>query len=126
MTSTSVDEMQKSNDVYHDYLGIVVGMAYDATKVKWRLDSSSSSTEYTSWESHMLSGFARCHTFDSKFNGHTEYILARRRVDAKVTRWWKDARTVYGVIGKTFLGRISSNFCVLGFCTSTHGLFQKF
>jgi hypothetical protein len=51
----------------------------------------------------MLSGFARYRTFNSKFNGHTEYILARRRVDAKVTRWWKDARTVYGVVGKTFL-----------------------
>ena len=33
--------------------------------------------------------------------GHTEYILARRRVDAQVASWWSDERTAKGSTGET-------------------------
>lgn len=93
---------KKSDDVYQDYVDIVIGLTYDATTIKWRLKSSATSAEYQTWESDMELGFARCRTLDYRFGGRTEYIIAHRCVDVKVARWWEDARYVYGVIGKTF------------------------
>jgi hypothetical protein len=72
----------KADDIYSDYLEILVGLRYDATKIKWRLDSAATFAEYESWESHMERGFAQCHARDSMFGGYTEFVLAHRRVDA--------------------------------------------
>jgi hypothetical protein len=36
----------KANDIYSDYLEILVGLRYDATKIKWRLDNTAKFTEY--------------------------------------------------------------------------------
>jgi hypothetical protein len=36
----------KSDDVYHDYLNIVVGYSFDATKIQWRLGSAATFAEY--------------------------------------------------------------------------------
>jgi hypothetical protein len=49
-----------SDDVYHDYVSIVVGFTYDAPNMKWRLDSATTTAEYESWESHMVHAFVRC------------------------------------------------------------------
>jgi hypothetical protein len=57
----------KSDDAYHDYLNIVVGYSFDATKIQWRLDSAATFAEYETWESYMARGFAKCRTLDSKF-----------------------------------------------------------
>jgi hypothetical protein len=48
----------KSDDVYHDYLNIVVGCSFDATKIQWRLNSAATFAEYETWESYMVHGFA--------------------------------------------------------------------
>jgi hypothetical protein len=56
----------KSDDVYHDYLNIVVGCPFDATKIQWSLDSAAMLAEYETWESYMVRGFARCRTLDRR------------------------------------------------------------
>jgi hypothetical protein len=71
----------KSDDGYHDYLNIMVGYPFDATKIQWRLDSAARFAEYETWESYMVRGFTRCHTLDSTFGVHIEYVIAYRRVD---------------------------------------------
>jgi hypothetical protein len=87
----------KADDIYSDYLEILVGLRYDATKIKWRLDSAAKFAEYQSWESHMERGFAQCHARDSKFGGPTEFLLAHRRVDAQVVTWWREERCAKGI-----------------------------
>jgi hypothetical protein len=87
----------KADDIYSDYLEILVGLRYDATKIKWRLDSAAKFIEYESWESHMEHGFAQYRARDSKFGGYTEFVLAHRRVDAQVVTWWRDERYVKGI-----------------------------
>jgi hypothetical protein len=47
--SRPVHLTDKANDIYSDYLEILVGLRYDATKIKWRLDSAAKFTEYESW-----------------------------------------------------------------------------
>jgi hypothetical protein len=48
----------KSDDVYHDYLNIVVVYSFDATNIQWRLDSAATFAEYETWEPYMVHGFA--------------------------------------------------------------------
>jgi hypothetical protein len=90
--SRPVRSTDKADDIYSDYLEILVGLRYDATKIKWRLDSAAKFTEYESWESHMERGFAQCRARDSKFGGYTEFVLAYRRVDTQVVTWWHEER----------------------------------
>jgi hypothetical protein len=87
----------KVDDIYIDYLEILVGLRYDATKIKWRLDSAAKFTEYESWESHMERGFAQCHAHDSKFGGPTEFLLAHWHVDAQVVTWWREEWCAKGI-----------------------------
>jgi hypothetical protein len=91
----------KSDDVYHDYLNIVVGYSFDATKIQWRLDSAATFAEYETWEYYMVHGFARCRQLDSTFGGHMEYVIAYRRVDTHVASWWCDDRSAKGITSKT-------------------------
>jgi hypothetical protein len=91
----------KSDDVYQDYLNIVVSYSFDATKIEWRLDSAATFAEYETWESHMVCGFARCRTLDSKFGGHKEYVIIYRPVDTKVASSWCDDRSAKGITSKT-------------------------
>jgi hypothetical protein len=91
----------KSDDVYQDYLNIVVGYSFDATKIQWKLDSAAMFVEYETWESYMVHGFTRCRTLDSKFGGHMEYVIAYRRVDTNVASWWRDDRSAKGITSKT-------------------------
>ena len=85
MDSSRHDRVKaRSDDVYHDYTTVVIGLALDSANIKWSLESSATRTEYQSWEQDMDRGFERCHTLDSKFGGHAEYVLAHRRVDEKV------------------------------------------
>jgi hypothetical protein len=79
----------KADDIYSDYLEILVGLRYDTTKITWRLDSAAKFVEYESWESHMERGFAQCRARDSKFGGYTEFLLAHRHVNAQVVTWWR-------------------------------------
>jgi hypothetical protein len=58
--SRSTRITDKSDDVYQDYLNIVVGNSFDATKIQWRLYSAAIFAEYDTWESYMVCGFARC------------------------------------------------------------------
>jgi hypothetical protein len=104
----------KSDDVYHDYLNIMVGYSFDATKIQWRLDSATTFEEYETWESYMVQGFARSHNLDSTF-GHMEYVIAYRRVDTNVASWWHNDKSAKGITCQTFSWWISSNFCVLDF-----------
>ena len=85
---SSVRIMARSDDVYHDYTSVVVGLALDASNIEWRLESSATYTEFQPWESDMDLGFARCRTLDSTFGGHTEYVLAYRRVDETLASLW--------------------------------------
>jgi hypothetical protein len=87
----------KADDIYSDYFKILVGLRYDATKIKWRLDSAAKFAEYESWESHMEHGFAQCRARDSNFGGHTKFLLAHRHVDAQVVTWWCEERCAKGV-----------------------------
>jgi hypothetical protein len=120
----------KSDDVYQDYLNIVVGYSFDATKIQWRLDSAATFAEYETWESHMVRGFARCRTLDSKFGGHMEYVIAYRRVDTKVASCGAMTGLRRASQVKHQVGRISSNFCVLDLCRSLWSrawwLFQRY
>jgi hypothetical protein len=77
-SSRPVRLTDKSDDVYQDYLNIVVGYSFDATKIQWKIESATTFVEYETWESHMIHGFARCRTLDSKFGGHMEYVIAYR------------------------------------------------
>jgi hypothetical protein len=86
--SRPVRVTDKADDIYSDYLEILAGFRYNATKIKWSLDSAAKFTEYESWESHMERGFAQCRARDSKFGGFTEFLLAHRRVDTQVVTWW--------------------------------------
>ena len=93
--------VDKSEDVYHDYTTVMVGFKLDPTKIEWRLESSSTYAEYQSWESDMDRGFERCHTLDRTFGGHTEFVLAYRRVDDGVASWWHEERSAKGISGGT-------------------------
>jgi len=93
--------MARSDDVYHDYTTIVVGLAYDPTNINWRLESSATYSEFQSWESDMDRGFARCRTLDNTFGGHAEYVIAYRRVDETVASWWHEERSAKGITGGT-------------------------
>ena len=89
--------MTRSDDVYLDYTTIVISLAIDSANIKWRLESSATYTEFQSWESDMDLGFTRCRTLDSKFGGHTEYVLAYRRVDEILASLWREERSVKGI-----------------------------
>ena len=93
--------VDKSADVYLDYTTIMVGFKLDPTKIEWRLESSSTYAEYQSWEFDMDRGFERCHTLDRTFGGHTEFVLAYRRVDDRVASWWHEERSAKGISGGT-------------------------
>jgi hypothetical protein len=45
----------------------------------------------------MERGFAQYHARDSKFGGHTEFLLAHQRVDAQVVTWWREERCPKGI-----------------------------
>ena len=92
---------ERSGDVYHDYTGIIVGFAFDPTKIKWRLDSSATPAEYQSWESDMDSGFAKCRTLDYNFGDPTALVIAYRRVDTKLSSWWREEMRVRGITWQT-------------------------
>jgi hypothetical protein len=79
----------------------VVGYSFDATKIQWRLDSAAIFVQYETWESHMVRGFARCRTLDTKFGGHMEYVIDYRRVDTNMASWWRDDRSAKGITSKT-------------------------
>jgi hypothetical protein len=38
--------VDKNEDVYYDYLNIVIGLTFDATTIKWRLASSATPEEF--------------------------------------------------------------------------------
>jgi hypothetical protein len=86
-SSRPVRSTDKAYDIYSDYLEILAGFRYDATKIKWSLNSAAKFTEYESWESHMERGFAQCRARDSKFGGFTKFLLAHRRVETQVVAW---------------------------------------
>jgi hypothetical protein len=96
-SSRHVRLTDKADNIYSEYLEILVGLRYDTTKIKWSLDSAAKFAEYESWESHMERGFAQCHAHDSKFVGHTEFLFAHRRVDAQVVTWWREERCTKGI-----------------------------
>ena len=100
-SSKKVRVWEKSDDIYHDYTTIMVGLALETTSINWRLASSATYTDFQSWESDMDHGFARCRTLDHMSGGHTEYVLAYRRVDETMTSWWREERSVKGIIGGT-------------------------
>ena len=77
-------------DVYYDYTTTVVGYALDSAPVHWRLENSATYSEFQTWESVMDQGFARCREHTSTFGGRLEYVIAYRRVDETVARWWND------------------------------------
>ena len=93
--------MAKSEDIYHDYTTIVVGLALEYTNINWRLACSATYTDFQSWESDMDHGFTRCRTLDRTFGGHIEYVLAYRRVDETVASWWHEEKSVKGITGGT-------------------------
>ena len=43
--------MARSDDMYHDYTTVVIGLALDSANIKWRLESSATYIEFQSWES---------------------------------------------------------------------------
>jgi hypothetical protein len=59
----------RREDVYHDYLGIVMGSQFDASTLKWKLASFTTPAEFQIWETNMEGGFERCKAFDSAFGG---------------------------------------------------------
>ena len=81
---------RKSGDIFNDYLDIMKGMVYDASKLTWRLDSCATSEEYHSWEIHMQLGFKRCYVYDSEFDEYSKLVLAHQRMDADVASWWSE------------------------------------
>ena len=78
---------KKSGDIFNDYLDLTKGVAY-ATKITWRLSNFATSEEYQSWEFQMQQGFNRCRSYDSEFDDYYGFLLAHRRVDVEVGRWW--------------------------------------
>ena len=80
---------EKSSDVFNDYLDILHGRACDDSKLTWTLKYSSTYAEFQSWEYHMLHGFDRCTTYEF-VDQSTRLVLALRRVDEEVTRWWNE------------------------------------
>jgi hypothetical protein len=112
--------IEKSDDIYLDYLGIIVGIKYDANKIKWRLDSFAMSAEYQTWESQLVRGFGRFRTFDSKFGGHTEFVLALRRVNAMVAGWWHDDKVAKGITGETSSWEVFKQFLRAKFLQPCH------
>jgi hypothetical protein len=86
-SSRHVRLTDKADDIYSDYLEILVGLRYDATKIKWSLYSAATFAEYESWEPHVERGFAQCRARDSKFGGYTEFLLAHQRVNTQVVTW---------------------------------------
>ena len=97
VSSRPVRVIVKSDDVYFDYTTTVVGYALDPATIHWRLESSATYPEFQAWESDMDIGFARCRALDSHFGGHTEYVLAYRRVDETVASWWHEETSVKGL-----------------------------
>ena len=81
---------RKSGDIFNDYLDITKGMAYDASKFTWRLNSCATFEEYQSWEIYMQLGFNRCYTYDSEFDEYSKLVLAHQRMDAVVANWWSE------------------------------------
>jgi hypothetical protein len=47
-SSRPVHLTDKVDDIYSDYLEILAGFRYDATKIKWSLDSAAKFAEYES------------------------------------------------------------------------------
>ena len=80
---------EKSGDVFNDYLNILDGVACDDSKLTWPLNYFSTHAEFQSWEFHMLHGFDRCATHES-VDQSTRLVLALRRVDEEVARWWNE------------------------------------
>jgi hypothetical protein len=80
----------RKEDVYHDYLHIVMGSHFDASTIKWRLASSATPAKFQLWESHIYGGFERCKAFDSTFGDQTEFDIAYRRVDDVLAEWYHD------------------------------------
>jgi hypothetical protein len=81
---------RKSGDIFNDYLNFTKRVAFDPSKITWRLHNFETSDEYQSWEFHMQRGFNRCRTYDSEFDGYVGFILAHRRVDVEVASWWSE------------------------------------
>ena len=79
----------RSGDVFNDYLDFLNGVAWDDSSIKWRLDYLAPYTDYEFWEHHMKEGFYRCDTYE-RLDQSTRLVLALRRVDEEVTRWWNE------------------------------------
>jgi hypothetical protein len=109
-SSRPVRLTDKADDIYSDYLEILAGFRYDATKIKWSLNSAAKFAEYESWESHMEHGFAQCHARDSKFGGFTEFLLAHRCVDTQVVTWWREERCAKGITLETSSWEVLKQF----------------
>ena len=80
---------KRSGDVFNDYLDFLNGVAWDDSSIKWRLDYLAPYTDYEFWENHMQEGFYRCNTY-KRVDPSTRLVLALRRVDTEVTRWWNE------------------------------------
>jgi len=78
---------KRSSDVYNDYLDILDGVVCDSPQIKWKLVHMATYDEYESWERHMQDGFYRCNTY-GYLDNPTCVLLALRRVDKEIARWW--------------------------------------
>jgi hypothetical protein len=76
IASRHVRPDERKEDVYYDYLAIVTGSTFDPTRIKWRLASSVTPTEFQIWETDMDGGFERCKAFDSTFGDQNEFAIA--------------------------------------------------
>jgi hypothetical protein len=79
-----------SQVIFSMTLDFTKGVAFDPSKITWRLTNFATSDEYQSWEFHMQQGFNRCRTYDSEFDGYSGFILAHRCVDVEIANWWSE------------------------------------
>jgi hypothetical protein len=92
---------KRSGDVYNDYLDILNGVVCDDSQIRWRLVHMATYAEYELWERHMQDGFHRCDTYEYLDNS-TRVLLALRREDEEIARWWTIEMCEKGIIDVTW------------------------
>src|SRR3954466_3177533 len=92
---------KRSGDVYNDYLDILDGVVCDDSQIRWKLVHKATYDEYELWERHMQDGFYRCDTYEYLDNP-TRVLLALRRVDEEIARWWDKEMCEKDIIDATW------------------------
>ena len=80
---------KRSGDVFNDYLDLLHGVACDESSIQWTLSYLVTFIEYELWQRHMEEGFSRCDTYEFA-DDNTCLVLALRRMNEEVTRWWTE------------------------------------